>query len=256
MNVDKLLNVATFAGRIMLENGAEVYRVEETIIRICTSYGATNSDSFATPTGIISSIYYNEKTISLVKRIKYRRVDLNKVHEVNDLSRRLNKETISLDELYTSLEKINQEKGYSTKTIILFSAITAGSFSFIFGGNVLDFISALIIGATIKFFAIFFEKLSINDFFINYICSAILTVIAIFLFTFNITTNIDTVIISSMMLLVPGLALTNAVRDFIAGDLLAGMTKGAEALLVAISIASGAGTILGLWINTFGGSIL
>lgn len=256
MNVDKLLNVANFAGRIMLENGAEIYRVEDTINRICTSYGVESSNSFATATGIMSSIYYNEKSTSIVTRIKQRKVNLDKIHKVNALSRQLTENLITLDELYEALKKINMEKIYPTAIIILFSGITASSFSFIFGGNIKDVISTLIIGAAIKFLTIKFERLSINDFFINYICSAILAFLVILFFTLNIATNVDTVIISSMMLLVPGLSITNAIRDFIAGDLLAGLTKGAEAFLIAISIASGAGTILGLWINTFGGKIL
>ena len=55
------------------------------------------------------------------------------------------------------------------------------------------------------------------------------------------------------MLLVPGLAITNAIRDTIAGDLVSGIARAVEAFLTAIGVAVGTGVILSFWINTFGG---
>ena len=46
-------------------------------------------------------------------------------------------------------------------------------------------------------------------------------------------------IIGMLMNLVPGIALTNAMREFIASDLISGMIKFAEAVITAIGIAIG-----------------
>ena len=55
------------------------------------------------------------------------------------------------------------------------------------------------------------------------------------------------------MLLVPGLAITNAIRDTISGDLVSGLTRAAEAFFIAISIAVGTGAVLSFWFSNFGG---
>ena len=89
MDLNKLLKISTLAGKIMLESGAETYRVEETISRICIAYGAHTADSFVIPTGIIVTITYYDEVATLVKRITSRGVDLNKIDAINDLSRKI-----------------------------------------------------------------------------------------------------------------------------------------------------------------------
>ena len=87
--MNEILQVATFAGQIILENGGETYRVEETIWRICKAFGADEAESFVTPTGIMASICHNSETYSLIKRVSNRTVDLDKIDLVNDLSRNI-----------------------------------------------------------------------------------------------------------------------------------------------------------------------
>lgn len=255
MDMNKLLHVATLAGKIMLESGAETYRVEETICRICKSYNAESADSFVTPTGIMVSIYDNDQTFSLIKRVTSRSVDLNKVDKINDLSRTLSKEKIDINDFEMKLNEISKGERYSIPITLLFSAFAAGTFAILFGGNFFDLVAATIIGFVLKILLIFFQKLSINEFFINCIGGAVATTLTLILFSLGIAHNIDKTIIGSIMLLVPGLAITNAIRDTIAGDFLSGITKACEAFLVAVSIAVGSGAVLSFWINTLGGAI-
>ncbi|MBD7910166.1 MULTISPECIES: threonine/serine exporter family protein [Clostridium] len=258
MDLNKLLKVATFAGKIMLESGAETYRVEETICRICLSFGVETADSFVTPTGIMVSISDNNETLSLIKRVTSRGVDLNKIDKVNDLSRLLqdNKNNTGIEDFYESLLIVNKGDRYSVLTTLIFSSIAAGAFSYLFGGDIKDLISATFVGLIIKIITNYFEKLAINEFFINSIGGGISALLAIILFTLGVASHIDKTIIGAIMLLVPGLAITNAIRDTIAGDYLAGITKASEAFLIAISIAVGTGAVLSFWINTLGGSII
>ncbi|NLK93705.1 MAG: threonine/serine exporter family protein [Clostridiales bacterium] len=255
MDLDKLLYVSTYAGKILLENGAEIYRVEDTITRICYSYGVNTCDAFATPTGIMVSLYHNNNSASIVKRITKRTVNLDKVHNINALSRSIISDSISLDNFYSLLNDIDKEPKYNSKILYFFSAISAGSFSIIFGGGLFDFITSFIIGFVISLTSESFRKLSINDFFKNYICGGITAILALVAKQIGININFDSTIIGSIMLLVPGLAITNAVRDIIAGDLLAGVTKVCEAILVAIAIAVGIGSVLSFWISLLGGKI-
>lgn len=253
MDLNKLLQVSTFAGKIMLESGAETYRVEETVCKICNSFGVEQADSFVIPTGIMVSISHEDEVSSLVKRVTSRGVDLNKIDKINDLARKMQIEPLSINEFYKELIEISKGERYSNLYTFIWSAISAGSFAMLFGGNGKDFLAATFIGLVIKIVATICQKLSINEFFINTLCGAICAFLAIICIKINLGSNIDKIIIGSIMLLVPGLTITNAIRDSIAGDLLSGMTKAIEAFLVAVSIAVGTGGILSIFINTFGG---
>ncbi|MBN1038001.1 threonine/serine exporter family protein [Clostridium sp. ZS1] len=253
MDLNKLLKVSTFAGKIMLESGAETYRVEETICRICTSFGVDQADSFVIPTGIMVSISHGDEVVSLVKRVTSRGVDLNKIDKINDLARKTQIELLSIDEFNKELIEISKGDRYSNSYTFFWSAISAGSFAMLFGGNAKDFIVATLIGLIIKIVITICQKLSINEFFVNTLCGAICAFLALIFIKLNIGSNLDKIIIGAIMLLVPGLTITNAIRDTIAGDLLSGMTKALEAFLVAVSIAVGTGGILSIFINTLGG---
>lgn len=251
--MNEILQVATFAGQIILENGGETYRVEETIWRICKAFGAEEAESFATPTGIMASICHDGQTYSLIKRVSKRTVDLYKIDLVNDLSRNILLKNLSVKNFKIELQKINRSERYSNTITLLFSALGAAAFAILFGGNIQDFVAAFIIGFIIKFLTIKGSDMQINQFFINSLSAAVAAFLAIIFININLAANLDQTIIGSIMLLVPGLAITNAIRDTIAGDLLSGLTRAAEAFLVAISIAVGSGAVLSFWLSNFGG---
>ena len=253
MDINEILHLSTYAGKIMLESGAEAYRVEETMNKISEALGVEVPDCYATPTVIIASASHRSETKSLVVRISKRSVDLQKVHKVNDLARNIKKNNYSIKEIKKKLEEIEKEVRYSNKVTILFSAVGAFAFVFLFGGSLRDAISALIIGFVVKIFDILFQKINLNSFFTTIFSSSILAFIAILTKKYGLSEDIDKVIIGSIMLLVPGLAITNAIRDTIAGDLVSGVARGLEAFLTAIAVAVGTGVVLSFWISRFGG---
>lgn len=254
MDTNRVIHLAANAGKIILESGGETYRVEETIIRICNAYGLMHAESFVTPTGImISASDSNGQIISLVKRIKARTVDLEKISKVNDLSRSIKPKDLSVEFVQLELDNISQTLRYSFRTTLFFSAVAASFFTLLFGGNLSDFIISFFIGIIIKSISIGLSSIEINEFFINVLGGAIAAILALIAVKLNLALNVDKIIIGSIMLLVPGLAITNAIRDTIAGDLVAGVSRGLEALLVAVAIAVGSGVTLKLWFNYFGG---
>jgi uncharacterized membrane protein YjjP (DUF1212 family) len=254
MNTNIIIHVAAEAGKIILESGGETYRVEETITRICTAYGLTNSESFVTPTGImISATDVKGNTISLIKRIKSRTVDLEKISKVNDLSRSIKAKNLTVEYVHDELVEISKLPRYSTKVTIFFSALAAAFFTLLFGGEIQDFLISFLIGIVIKLVSLLLNNININEFFINALGGSIAALGALVSAKLGLANNVDTIIIGSIMLLVPGLAITNAIRDTIAGDLLAGISRGVEAFLIAVAIAVGSGTTLKLWFSYFGG---
>lgn len=253
MDINKLLHLSTYAGKVMLQSGAEIYRVEETICKICESYDIDEASSFVTPTGIMVSICYNNQTYSFIQRVTVGGVDLHKIERINDLSRRIAAIKPSFDLIEDELKEINNTPRYSYSFTLFASALAAGCFCYLFGGNIYDSIAAFLIGIVIKILAIEFEKMSLNEFFVNTICAGAAATSAILFLNLGFVTNIDNTIIGAIMLLVPGLAITNAIRDIIAGDYLAGIIKTSEAFLVAIAIAVGTGGVISFWLNVLGG---
>ena len=245
MNVEKLLNIVVKAGKMLIESGAEIYRVEETMIRLCKSYPEVQiADSFVTGTGIMLSITVNEKTSTRIGRVRSKSVDLNCIDKINALSRRVSQEPISVDELEAQINKIEKEERYSFWVTLLFAGVGAAGFAIFFDGNLVDSVAAFLVGILIRLLTTMFESVSINNFFTNVIASAIAVCGSIGSAYLCSQVNYNVVIISSIMLLVPGLAITNAIRDTVAGDYLSGLSRGMEAFLTALAIAIGAGFML------------
>lgn len=251
---DKILHIAAEAGRIILQSGGETYRVEETMLRISYAFKVKHADSYVTPTGLMLSLTDEEnKTITLVKRITSRTVNLNKISQVNDLSRSVTSHSLTLDYVEKKLKEIDSSEGYKDKIVILASSLSAGFFTLLFGGTFRDFLVSLFIGFLIKIASLALNNIKINEFFINSLGGAIAALLALISVSLNIGQNEDKIIIGSIMLLVPGLIITNAIRDTIAGDLVSGISRAIEAIFVAIAIAVGSGIVIKLWFSFFGG---
>ena len=122
-----------------------------------------------------------------------------------------------------------------------------------FTGNIRDFLVAAMIGAIIKAVSMILIDLGINVFFVNLLGGALATFLALISIYFRVGNNLDYIIIGSIMLLVPGIAITNAIRDTIEGDLVSGMARGMEAVLISVAIAAGSGIVFKLSIVIFGG---
>lgn len=240
MEVEKLLDVGIRAGRMLLESGAEVYRVEETMIRICTGLACTDEvDSYVTSTGIMLSIGYNGQVFSKISRIKNRNVNLHCVARINALSRNIQIQDYSLEEVEQQLNKIEKEPKYSVWMTTLFGGIGAAGFALFFDGGMLEIVISFAIGILIRLLVSLLSMMKMNDFINNVIASMLLAILSIFFKKVFLVIDVNVVVISGIMLLIPGLAFTNAIRDTIAGDYLSGVSRVMETLVCACAIALG-----------------
>ncbi|MEG1475522.1 MAG: threonine/serine exporter family protein [Longicatena sp.] len=254
MDPNQLLDTVSYAGKLMIQSGAEIYRVEETMVRLCRSFEEVkDAESFVTPTGIMFSITISNTTYTKILRVHSRGVDLNCIDQINDLSRRATTQSFSNEELALELKEIAQGKRYSFPVILFFGALSAAGFALFFEGSYLDGICAFFIGIVIKLVSWLMEQREFNSFFTNAIAAGMGAVCALLFHEIFKSTDVDIMIIASIMLLVPGLAITNALRDSVAGDYLSGVARMTEAFLVAIAIAAGIGFVLSLSIGMNGG---
>ncbi|MBC3795722.1 threonine/serine ThrE exporter family protein [Acetobacterium tundrae] len=254
MTISQLSHIAMEMGVILLSNGAETYRVEESMHRICIALGAREAEIFCVPTTIIISITMDDiETLTLTRRIHTRVTDLTKVDEMNHLSRQICYEAISYDELLLEIKHINNAPSYPYLLQVLAFAFISQMFTLFFGGSFKDSCIGFIIGIGTKLLMDIMSRLETNNFFINMVGGFIAATVAVTAAGLGLTTHMNTIIIGSIMTLVPGLVITNAIRDIIAGDYLAGLTKGIEALLIAASIAAGVAVPLSLLRPFWGG---
>lgn len=254
MDTNRVLNAATKAGKIMLESGGETYRVEETMVRISLALGVKSIDVYATPTVIILSAKDEcNKNHSTVKRTYGATFNLDKISKINNLSRSIERKHLTIDDLEIEIDNIEHQKGYSDALVIFCSALAAGFFTLLFNGTFKDFFCAVFIGAIIRYTTISLSKFSVYGFFINLVGGMEAALFAILLYKLNLCDNYDKTIIGAIMLLVPGLAITNALRDTINGDLVSSVTRTVEAVFIAIAIAVGTGMIFKIWFGLFGG---
>lgn len=246
----KVLILALYAGEIMMKNGAEIYRVEDTIARICKACGINYVEVFATPTGIFLSLDKggdDDDTQTYIKRIQGTGTDLGKISRVNQFSRQFTTTDLSVEDGMKILKEIDDQPPYPIFIRLLGAAMSASAFCLLFGGGFIDFCIAILSGMACYTFSLLLKRLNINSFVTGFCCCALAAFIAIFASTAISQASYNPIIIGTLMLFVPGVALTNSIRDFLSGDMLSGVSRLMEALLTAVSLAAGAGVVLKLW---------
>jgi uncharacterized membrane protein YjjP (DUF1212 family) len=240
-----IMEVCLLAGKIMLQNGAETYRVEDTMMRIAASYGIEHSHSYVTPTGIIFSIEEKEPTKTKLIRIVERTTDLTKVSLVNDISRQISSGNLTVVEAANMLKKLEPAQlAYPLWVQVVAAAISSACFLIMFQGGWSDFFPAFITGGLGFTFFVYLHKVVQIKFFSEFLAATAIGLLSFLFVGLELGREIDKIIIGSVMPLVPGLLITNAVRDLMAGHLVSGLSKGAEAFLTAFAIGSGIAIVL------------
>jgi len=203
-----------------------------------------NAQCYATPTGIIFSLGKTQPT--RISSISSRVTDLQKIALVNSVSRRLTSHMITLEEAYDELKSI-QKTNYFLPTYlqVIAAAFASGCFLIMFKGGWSDFPIAVLAGGLGFLMLVITNHLTKVKFFSEFTASLVLGFVAFFAVKYGYGTELDKIIISSVMPLVPGILITNAVRDLMAGHFMSGMAKGAEAFLTAFAIGAAIAVTLG-----------
>lgn len=244
--MDQILEYSLEAGRIMLESNSEIYRAEEVIVNVCHAFGIEDIDVFTLATCIYLSINKDGQSYTRVKRIYKRETNLARISKVNSLSRSIVRKDYTLEEFKKELEKIENCKGLPHFQRAVTMGASCGVFGLMFvpTATYLDFIITFLITLVIYYGMVFLNKYELNAFISNALLSIVMTVLAAIGVNYHIASDIDTIVIGTIMILVPGVAVTNAVRDVINGDILSGTIRTLEAFIVAFGIAFGVGITL------------
>jgi uncharacterized membrane protein YjjP (DUF1212 family) len=253
MDYNTLLDLTVELGYRLAMCGAETFRVEETVNRILAAYGI-EAEIFAIPNCLIVSIETPEgKPMTRMRRIGYHGNDLDSVEKYNHLSRRIcaEKPQPSLAKQWLT-ETDRSRRSYSPLVSIIASGMGASGFSILFGGSYLDAICAAICGMLIGLVDIPMNRLKANPFFRTITSAFVSATLAYGLGALGLATNCDAVIIGVLMLLVPGLLFTNAMRDIIYGDTNSGINRIVQVFLIAAAICLGTGAAWTVSVSVWG----
>ena len=229
------VDIICLAAQIVLENGGETYRVEETAQRMAKGLGMDHLSIAAFPT----SIFIEADERSRVRRISRRGTNLSRLTQVNDVSRRVERGEMSAREAALALESITKMPGPTLRVEILAWGLAAGSFSLLFGGSAGTFIAACLIGMLVQVFQPLFSHMEMGVLFGNFFGGALTAMLAEAVGLVIPYGDVNATIIGGIMPLLSGLLMTNAVRDTMYGDLISGVTRAVEALLLAAFTALG-----------------
>ena len=236
---DIVLCTALDIGEHLLKNGAEVSRVEDTIERICFAYGAARVESFAITTLIVASVRMkNGEHSEQMRHVKTSIMNLHRVEKLNNISRQICQDGISIAEARDKIEKYKRSKPYPEAIQVLGQVLVVFGFTFFFGGGWLDSFAAALIALIVALVAkidLPFNRGNLQIIIRSFVAGALSEL------SYNIgfSQNLDSVLIGTIMMLIPGLALGTAVYDMFNGNLISGMMRALQCLVVAIFIAIG-----------------
>ncbi|MBF0715498.1 threonine/serine ThrE exporter family protein [Gemelliphila palaticanis] len=236
-----LLNFSVKLARLMIAYGAEVYRVEDTVYRILGSFkNIQTANVLVTYNFVIVTFIYSDSNFTAMRRVVIGDKNLEKISLMNDLSRKIvSKQCENIQEAFDKLEEIRYKAPYSNLLVVLALVISAPFFAVMFGGTFKDTIYSFVIMAVEAYFLIYATKFKMMFFLSNFIGAFLATVLTNIAAMYFPIENPASIIIVALMPLVPGVQITNSVRDFMAGDYMSGIFGVIGAFFIASAIALG-----------------
>lgn len=268
----RALELVTRIGEVLLKNGGEIFRVQQTMQLVAKAYGIPGFQVYVLANGLFVSMQEEGRTITrpvretaaplqeqpgqehlasqahLASQVRYvplSSVHLGRVAAVNNLSREIVAQKYTVEEASRKIEQIDKLPFTSNAVQTLMSGLGAGAFCILFGGSLLDSAAAFLSGLVLWIFVLFLTARGANKIMVNILASALVTAMGVLSFhLFSFGDSMDMIVIGSIVPLLPGVPLTNSIRDYLNGDYLSGTIRMIDAVLVACCIALGVGIVL------------
>ena len=242
MDYNLLLDLVSKMGYRLAMSGAETFRIEESVHRILSAYGL-ESETFAIPNCLTISMKTRDgQFLTRMRRIGQHGNDLDAVERYSNLSRRICAEKPAPEEALKWLKDTDASRVYHKFPVMLLGYFLGScGFAIFFGGNLLDALTAGLCGILLGLIGHYTDKWKINTFFTTTISAFAMTLLALMVGNLISTPSVSSAIIGTLMILVPGLLFTNAMRDIIFGDTNSGINRIVQVFLIAVAIALGTG---------------
>ncbi|MFV0440493.1 MAG: threonine/serine exporter ThrE family protein [Lachnospirales bacterium] len=251
------LKIAIEIGELMLMRGSETTRVENTIDIILNNSGlCTECDSLVQTTGIFITITDTSgNSHTMIKRISSIRTDLDSIAQLNNLSRLYVSKAINYEEACEMFKNIENIAMYPKHIEAFFSALTCLFFGYMIFLSPVDAFGAFLAGFFAHSYGLYVIDKHIDTQFMRIIFTSMLIgICSIIISVYLPNSDINSIMIGSIMPLVPGTETVTGVRDLVEGNFLAAIARLLNAVLIGISIAVGIGIILAIYMY-LGGTI-
>ena len=240
MVANEYLSLALDIGERMLQYGAEVNRVEDTIQRICAAYGAKRVDVFTITSSIVVTVFSETSgTITQTRRVTGMQYNLFRLDLLNQLSRHICATLPGGKEIRRRLLTIEQTKCYSFGQRLGIYALVSSSFTVFFGGTALEALASAVIGVLICFLQLPLQRGEFHRIVPLLLLSLFGGVLSHVAVLVGCGQSAALISIGNIMLLIPGIALVNSVRDMVQGDIISGLARFCEAVMLSIIVALG-----------------
>ncbi|MCR4943393.1 MAG: threonine/serine exporter family protein [Clostridium sp.] len=250
MNLKEISDIALSVGEILLSNGSENHRIETSINKICEAYGIKN-ELIISSDGILLLVEdSNLNKYTSIRKVKDKCVDLYKIELVNSFSRKIYENPMSYEEAKKSLTKINKAPTFTFNVRTFASCMTGFIYTLFFNGSIIDGLASVVV--CLITYILFQKMIKLGFFqFLDYYLSGIIIGFLSLLSNFILPEiNQNNVITGSIMILLPGVVLTNSIKDMLYGDYSSGAAKFFEAGLIIAAV--GCGVITSLFIGMKG----
>ena len=230
------------AGQMIMENGGETFRAEETVCLMGRAFGLKEVESFAVPSGLFISYRTSEGLLETsVKRVRRHSTHLSRVNAVNQVSRETVSGHLTMESSLARLKEIAAMRGpMAGPWGLAAAALCAGGFSLLFGGLWLEVLISAFVAALVHALSLLIGRMKDPEILSNILGGLLTALLPVLISRLLPQMLTEAVVAGALMPLVPGLAMTNAVEDSLRGDMVSGLSHGAHALLTACLIAGGA----------------
>lgn len=240
----RVLDFVMAAGELLLKNGAEVSRTQQTMEILARSLGVDSFHGYVLTNGLFASMGTDYGQPAQIRSVPVNEVHLGRVEAINALSRRIAAGQVDLEQACQELEQIRHMAYAPSLWQIASCGVGSGCFALLFGGSWKDGLIAFLVGLGLQFLLLWMARFSLNKLISRFLGAAFVAGFAVMLYQIPFGLHMDMAIIGALMPLVPGMALTLGIRDLLMADFLSGTIRMLDALLTAGSIACGVGLVL------------
>ena len=236
----ELMDCLLDMGQMLLECGAEISRVEDTLTRMAKAYGCLRADVFVITSIIsLSMEFHEDEPLTETRRIySSTDTDFSRLEILNSISRSCCRNPLPVPQLKKSLQQVSSvKKPFSF--LLAGSILAAGGFAVFFGGSLWDGLTAAVFAIGICLLQKRLGDTQITPVGTNLLIS-LLAGLSVGLVCLAVPAlHMDKILIGDIMLLIPGLAITNAVRNMLGGNTISGLVRLTESLIWAAALAGG-----------------
>ena len=244
------VEAVALAAKMTLENGGEAYRAEQTVERMAQGFGFKRIEVIAFPTGVTMTLLTESGAcVTRIVRVSHRSIDLKKLDACNAISRMAAAGLINSEEAYSRLQEEDGKPPYRFMIRLLACALSSGFFAVMLSGGAVEFLVSFLCGLGIQILLSLLERWKAPGILNGMVLALFTAVVALTAHRLYAPLAVGPVISGAIMPILPGLAMTNAIRDTIRGDLVSGGARCAEAVLCALTLGAG----IGIVISMFGG---